>query len=266
MELASLESFWDDNRTWVSAGITVLLTLLLAYLVDRAFVHRAHKLAATVTRGGLSREADTRLRFVRRLVYATILLIGLALALSQFTGVNRIAASVLASGVVAAAIVGFAARQTLANFVAGVMLAITQPIRVGDWITFDDHYGEIEDMRLNYTVMRTPGDQRVMIPNERLAGSVIVNDTLAVDRVGLDVDIWIPAGADTERALEVLREESGDGVAIAEAVPWGVRINVGGGHVPAREKAASEAQLRARCLARLQAEGLLEGFTPPARS
>jgi hypothetical protein len=46
-----------------------------------------------------------------------------------------------------AAIVGFAARQTLANFVAGVMLAITQPIRVGDWITFEGHYGVVEDVR-----------------------------------------------------------------------------------------------------------------------
>jgi small-conductance mechanosensitive channel len=266
VELASLDSFWSTNEKWISAVITLLLTFLLAFMVDRAFVHRAHKLAETVTRGGLSREADTRLRFVRRLVYATILLIGLALALSQFTGVNRIAASVLASGVVAAAIVGFAARQTLANFVAGVMLAITQPIRVGDWITFDDHYGQVEDVRLNYTVLRTTGEQRVMIPNERLAGGVIVNDTLAVEHVGLDVDVWIPASADAARAIEVLREETGDSVSIAEAVPWGVRLNVGGGPVPAAEKAAGEADLRSRCLARLQAEGLLEGFIPPARS
>jgi small-conductance mechanosensitive channel len=266
MELASLDSFWDANEKWISAVITLLLTILLAFLVDRAFVHRAHRLAETVTRGGLSREADTRLRFVRRLVYATILLIGIALAASQFTGVNRIAASVLASGVVAAAIVGFAARQTLANFVAGVMLAITQPIRVGDWITFDEHHGEVVDVRLNYTVMRTPGNQRVMIPNERLAGGVIVNDTLVVDRVGYDIDVWIPPGADAERAVEALREEVGDSVAIAEATPQGVRLNVGGGPVPASEKSAHEAELRSRCLARLQAEGLLEGFAPPARS
>jgi len=266
MELASLDSFWEANEKWISAVITLLLTIALAFLVDRAFVHRAHKLAETVTRGGLSREADTRLRFGRRLVYATILLIGLALALSQFTGVNRIAASVLASGVVAAAIVGFAARQTLANFVAGIMLAITQPIRVGDWITFDDHYGEVEDVRLNYTVMRTAGNQRVMIPNERLAGGIIVNDTLAVEYVGVDVDIWIPAGADVGRAVEALREEIGDSVSIAEAVPWGLRLNVSGGTVAAPEKAAKEAELRLSCLARLQAEGLLEGFTPPARS
>jgi small-conductance mechanosensitive channel len=261
-----LADFWAENDAWISAAITMVLAIALAFLVDRALGHRAYKLAETVTRGGLSREADTRLRFIRRVAYSTILVIGAAVALSQFTGVNRIAASLLASGVVAAAIVGFAARQTLANFVAGVMLAITQPIRVGDWITFDDHYGVVEDIRLNYTMLRTAGEQRVMIPNERLAGGVIVNDTLAVEHVGLDVQVWIPPGADVVRAIATLREEAGDNVTLAEAVPWGVKLAVGGGPVPAAEKAPREADLRSRCVARLQAEGLLEGFPPLARS
>jgi small-conductance mechanosensitive channel len=253
--------FWSDNDDWISAAITLVLAVGFAFLVDRAFAHRAHRLVETA---GLSRETDTRLRFVRRLVYATILLIGLALALSQFTGVNRIAASVLASGVVAAAIVGFAARQTLANFVAGVMLAITQPIRVGDWISFEDSYGVVEDVRLNYTILRAPGGQHVMIPNERLAGGVMVNETLSDDEVGIDVALWIPPGADNARALEILSEEGG--ASIAEAAPWGLRLSVSGEPARPSEKAVREAELRARCLARLQAEGLLEGFPPVARS
>ena len=124
------------------------LALLLAYLVDHAFKRRAELLASSLTRGDVSRETATRLRFVRRFIYAVILLIGLALALSQFSGINRIAASILASGVVAAAIIGFAARQTLANVVAGIMLAVTQPIRVGDWVTVEDNYGVVEDAHL----------------------------------------------------------------------------------------------------------------------
>ena len=58
---------------------------------------------------------DTRLRFLRRLIYASILLIGVALAASQFTGISKLAASMLASSALAAAIIGFAARQALAN-------------------------------------------------------------------------------------------------------------------------------------------------------
>jgi small-conductance mechanosensitive channel len=264
MNLAA--DFWDRNGHWIIAVATILLALAIAVGVDRAFQRRGRRLAQAVLRGQVSRQADTRLRFVRRLVYATILLIGLALALSQFEGVNRIAASVLASGVVAAAIIGFAARQTLANFVAGVMLAITQPLRVGDWVEIEDHYGVVEDVRLNYTILRTSGEQRVVIPNEKLAASVLVNDTLAVDAVTIEVAVWIPPGADAGRAAEVLGEVSGAGVAIAEAVPWGTRLVVSGDTVPPAERGSGEGALRARCLARLREEGLLEGFGGPGRT
>ena len=188
----------------------------------------------------------------------------MAIALSQFDGVNQIAASLLASGVVAAAIIGFAARQTLANFVAGIMLAVTQPIRVGDWVTVEDNYGVVEDVRLNYTVLRAAGEQRVLIPNEKLASSVLKNDTLKVEAVGVEVDLWIPPGADAARAVEVLSAE-GD-VAVAETVPWGVRLAVGGGTVAPPERGSGEVALRARCHARLREEGLLEGFGGPDRS
>jgi small-conductance mechanosensitive channel len=262
--LGTFDEFWNDNRDWLVALLVMAVAFLLAYLVDRAFQRRAEKLASSLVRGDVSRETATRLRFVRRFIYAVILLIGLALALSQFSGVNQIAASILASGVVAAAIIGFAARQTLANFVAGVMLAITQPIRVGDWVEFEDEYGVVEDVRLNYTILRAAGEQRVLIPNEKLASGVMRNDTLKVDAVGLEVDVWIPPGADAARAVELLSEE-GD-VAVAETVPWGVRLTVGGGTVRPSERGPGEAALRARCHARLREEGLLEGFVGPDRS
>ena len=234
----------------------MLVALAVATAVDRAFRARAvsQRLRSELP---LSREADTRLRFVRRLIYAAILLVGVAVALSQFTGVNRLAASLLASGAIAAAILGFAARQTLANFVAGVMLAVTQPLRVGDWVSFEGNDGFVEDVRLNYTILRTVNDQRIVIPNERLAGGILRNQTLAVDRVALDVAVWVPPEADADRAVQALEEETGQAVTVAEAVPWGVRLAVGADPVPPDEKGAREAELRARCLRRLRAEGLL---------
>src|ERR1700754_2849132 len=181
-------SVWQQD--WFSAAITMVAAFLIAAIVDR--VLRGRIVRATVKRTGISREADTRLRFVRRMIYATILLIGAAVALSYFASIARLAARPLAAGVIAAAVVGFAARQVLANFVAGIMLAVTQPLRVGDWVTFEGNYGVVEDVRLNYTILRTLSDQRVVIPNERLATGVLRNDTLAVDHVALDVAVWLP--------------------------------------------------------------------------
>jgi small-conductance mechanosensitive channel len=264
MTLGALDDFWRSNDEWIAAVLTMVLAFALAYMVDRAFQHRGEKLANSLARGDVSPETATRLRFVRRLIYATILLIGLAIALSQFSGINRIAASILASGVVAAAIIGFAARQTLANFVAGVMLAVTQPIRVGDWVTVEGHYGVVEDVRLNYTILRTGGEQRVLIPNEKLAAGVMVNDTLATEAVSVEVDVWIPAGADAAQAVDVLRND-GD-AAVAETLPWGTRLTVGGPTVAPPDRGAGEVALRARCHARLREEGLLEGFGGPGRS
>jgi small-conductance mechanosensitive channel len=256
------DSFWQENgRALIVAAAAIVVAFVIAQLVDRALSRRGGRLASAVT---VSRETETRLRFIRRAIYAVILLIGVGVALAQFEGVNKIATSLLASGVVAAAVIGFAARQTLANVVAGVMLAVTQPIRVGDWVKFEDHYGVVEDVRLNYTILRAAGEQRVLIPNEKLAAGVMKNDTLKVDAVGVEVDVWIPPAADAARAVEAL---SGEGdVAVAETVAWGVRLTVAAGMVPPAERGPGEAALRARCHARLREEGLLEGFGDPARS
>ena len=115
-------------------------------------------------------------------------------------------------------------------------------------------------MRLNYTILRTLSDQRIVIPNEKLASGVMRNDTLAVDHVGLDVAIWLPPHADVERAIEALRDETGQEASVAEAVPWGVRLAIGGDAVPPPERAAREADLRRLCLKRLRA-----GWTSPGR-
>jgi hypothetical protein len=71
--------------------------------------------------------------------------------------------------------------------------------------------------------------------------------------------VWLPPEADTERAIEALRDQTGQDVMVAEALPWGVRLAIGGDPVPPPEKAAREAELRRECLRRLRAEGLLPG-------
>jgi small-conductance mechanosensitive channel len=243
------------TSAWVNAVASIVVALIIATLVDRAF--RARALREAAARADLSRGASTRLRFVRRLVYAVILLIGVAVALSGFSGISHLAHSLLASGVIAAAVVGFAARQVLANFVAGIMLAVTQPLRVGDWVTFDGQYGQVEDVRLNYTILRTGTEARIVIPNERLAAGILRNDTLVTDSVALDVSVWVPPATDLEQAIAALSDEAGADVSVAEVTVDGVRLSIGADPVPAADRAGREADLRRRGVARLRAEGLL---------
>ena len=248
---------WWDEHPAIRAAVIFAIFVLIAFVFDRWMAARGRKLAGVVLRGQITQQTDTRLRFVRRLVWLLLLAFGVLGALSQFEGLGKVAGSFLASGALVAAIVGFAARQTLANLVAGIMLTISQPLRVGDWVTFEDNYGVVDDVRLNFTVLRTLSEQRILIPNERLASGVLRNDTLESVAVGLDISIWLPAGADVPRALDVLREETDQSVSVAESTAEGVRLAIGGERVPPPERAKHEAELREQCLRRLRADGLL---------
>ncbi|MGZ4295131.1 MAG: mechanosensitive ion channel family protein [Solirubrobacteraceae bacterium] len=244
-------TFLSRHAHVLSAILTIALTLTAALLVDRWLARRA-------ARGHLRPEIDTRVRFLRRFVALGIALLGVLFALSQFGGLNRLAAGVLASSAIIAAVVGFAARQTLANLVAGVMLTITQPLRIGDQVTIEDVSGVIEDVRLNYTILRTPEGRRVFIPNERLASGVLRNDTIIDAHVRPEVSLWLPLSADGVQAVEVIGGLTpGISVRIAEVTPEGVHIAASAPSVHVSERASHEAQLRLDALRALRTAGLL---------
>ena len=104
-----------------------------------------------------------------------IFLVIAALALSQFTELKRLAAGILASTAVLGLIVGFAAQHTIANMVAGVQIAVSQPIRIGDRISFEEVEGRVTDITLSYTYV-DPGDRSsVVIPNQLLVEGIVHN-------------------------------------------------------------------------------------------
>lgn len=123
----------------------------------------------------VSRSTKTRLRFLRRLLILVVFLVLVAIALSQFTELKRLATGILASTAVLAAIIGFAAQHTIANMVAGVQIAVSQPIRIGDRISFDENEGRVTDITLSYTYV-DPGDgTAVVIPNQLLVEGIVHN-------------------------------------------------------------------------------------------
>src|SRR6478672_3517497 len=123
----------------------------------------------------VSRSTKTRLRILRRLAFVAILFVLAMLALSQFTSLQRLATGVLASTAVLGLIIGFAAQHTIGNMVAGVQLAVTQPIKIGDKVTFDEVEGRVTDITLSYTYV-DPGDgSAVVIPNQLLVEGIVHN-------------------------------------------------------------------------------------------
>jgi small-conductance mechanosensitive channel len=254
-DLPIAASFWTDHRNAITAIVTLVVTFVLAQLVDRAITHRGSRLAQAMP-GPLSPVASTRLRLVRRLIYAAIIVIGVALALAQFAAVKRVATGVLASSAVLGLVVGFAARQTLANVVAGLLLAITQPIRIGDLVTFEGATGTVEDIRLTYTYVRTDDGSRVVVPNERLAQNTVVNHTILDTALKVEVSVWIAPDADPIKALAVLRGGEDIDVSVAEIDKDAIRLAaVAWARTPA-ERGPLAAGLRVSCLERLRSAGL----------
>ena len=255
-DLPIAASFLKEHSGEITAIATVILALALAQVVDRALLRRGRKLSEAMIGGALSPVADTRLRLVRRLVFATIIVLGLALALAQFPSVKRVATGVLASSAVLGLVVGFAARQTLANAIAGVLLAITQPIRIGDLVTFEGSTGEVEDVRLTYTYVRCGDGRRLIVPNERLAQTTIENHTIVDARVQVEVSIWLESGEEALRALERLSEGDEVRAWVGDIDKEGVRVVVSTEAASAHDRAMVAARLREESLRRLHAEGL----------
>jgi small-conductance mechanosensitive channel len=123
----------------------------------------------------VSRTTKTRLRILRRLIILAVGLVVAAIVLAQFTELKRLATGILASTAVIGLIVGFAAQKTIGNVIAGVLIAIAKPIRIGDRVTFEETEGRVTDITLNYTFL-DPGDgSSYVIPNQLLVEGIVHN-------------------------------------------------------------------------------------------
>ena len=191
---------------WFQAILIVLIAIIAARIVDALLARRDSAMTRL-----LGKEPDsagrTRFVMVRRLAQASILFVGVAFALSKFPVVANLAQAMLASVAIFAAVIGIAARAPLANLVSGVMIAFSQPVRLGDYISVDDVYGTVEEIGLTYTFIRTHDNRRVVIPNEVFASRAVSNYSMGSPGSMVEVSFAVPPTVDLEKvraaALEV---------------------------------------------------------------
>ena len=152
-------------------------------------------------------EAITRYRVLRRSISAAILVTGLFSALLVIPEVRAIAGGLLASSAVLALVIGFAAQRTLANYVAGILIAISQPVRLGDRVTYDGVDGVIEEIGVTYTFIRAADGSRLVVPNDKLASDTIVNASIRNRETYAEITVQLPLACDLGAAVDALREE-----------------------------------------------------------
>ena len=151
----------------IVVGVVMFATIVVARLIDRR-----------IARHDLPPEAMTRYRVLRRGITTTIMFVGLLTALLVVPQVRAVAGGLLASSAVIGIVVGFASQRTLGNFVAGLLIAFTQPLRLGDDVVIESIEGTVEEIGLIYTFVRTESGDRLVIPNEKLASDTIRNSTI----------------------------------------------------------------------------------------
>jgi small-conductance mechanosensitive channel len=199
------------EKSWFQAALYVFIAIVAARLIDALLARRDRALSKLT--GKKPDSADrTRFLMIRRLVQIGILFVGIALALNQFEVVGSLARTMLASAAIIAGIIGIAARTPIANLVSGVMIAFSQPVRLGDYISVDGEYGTVEEIRLTYTYIRTLDNRRVVIPNEAFASKVVHNYSMGSPGSMVAVTFTAPASADVE-AVRSAALEIADGLA-----------------------------------------------------
>ena len=236
-----MTAFWWRLVTAISV---IVATSLVAKVVD-----------ARMSRRDLAPETATRYRVLRRTVFATIVFVGILSALLVIPHVRAIAGGILASSAVLGLVIGFAAQRTIGNFVAGLMIAFTQPVRLGDEIEVQGTNGIVEEIGLTYTWVRTRDNNLLVIPNEKLASETVVNATIRSSSAVAEILVRVPVASDLRSIVAALEQDGARAYITAlgaEDASIAVRRDTGG---LSAEEAASELRLVAQ--ERLVALGIL---------
>lgn len=203
------------SASWVIHPLHLLLIAAVTWLAMRLV--RAGGELVLLRRGGLQLPDDpnlldanlavrgllTRARVLTRVLSFLILLVGLAVALMSIPDVRQIGASLLASAGIAGLVVGFAARPVLSNLLAGLQIAMTEPIRINDVLIVEGEWGRVEEITGTYVVFRVWDDRRLILPLQWFIEHPFQNWTRTSASLLGTVFLWV----DYATPVECLRDE-----------------------------------------------------------
>jgi small-conductance mechanosensitive channel len=238
-----MSEFWQHA---LIAAAVIVAAWLVAKLVDRRIAKR-----------DLPPEVITRYRVIRRTLFVTIVCVGVLSALLVIPQVRAVAGAILASSAVLALVIGFASQRVIGNAVAGIMIAFTQPLRLGDEVEVEDARGTVEEIGLNYTWLRTSDDNQIAVPNEKLASQTIRNATIRTPGGYVEVTARLPLETDLRGVLQSLSVD-GDVARVVELGTSEATIAVRRRAPEGRSLGEAASELRVEVAERLRESGILE--------
>ena len=184
--------------------IIILFTRSAVRFVDRMLVNYIPKVVNKVE----VKMDETMQLMIRRLVSATIYLIGLMLVILQIPQLHSLATALLAGAGIAGLAIGYASKDSLSNFTSGIFIAIFQPFRVGDFVDFRQDYGQVEDLTLRHTVIRTSDNRRIIVPNSIMSTEPIINWSIREPEIVWMVDFDLEKAGDIDRARKIIVDKA----------------------------------------------------------
>jgi small-conductance mechanosensitive channel len=158
-----------ENWTWVTQkGVGILFIVTLSFLI----VHGINAMqSALLSRQRLdqpdnlsARRIYTQVSVIRKIIISAVVIIATGSILMLFDPVRQFGTSILASAGIAGIVIGFAAQRTLGNVLAGIQIALTQPLLIDDIVVVESEFGQIEEITLTYVTVRTWDLRRMILP------------------------------------------------------------------------------------------------------
>jgi len=148
--------------------LLIIITILVTYLVIRFVIIGGELLLkrydVTNANNLKARKVHTQIGIIQKILIFLIIILAVSVILLSFDRVRQIGISILASAGVIGLVVGLAAQKTLSTIIAGVQIAITQPIRLDDVVIVEGEWGRIEEITLTYVVVRIWDLRRLVVP------------------------------------------------------------------------------------------------------
>jgi small-conductance mechanosensitive channel len=205
--------FDPDVDVWLGHLLLVAVIVLIGWIAITA----SHIIAERYLQRFRLDEADnllarkhvTQVRVLRRVVDTLLIVVTVSAALMTFEPVRHYGVSLFASAGVAGLVVGFAARPVLSNLIAGIQLAVTQPIRIEDVVVVENEFGRIEEITSTYVVIRLWDMRRMIVPLTYFIEKPFENWTREtsnqIGTVVLSVDYTTPVDRVRRKAEEIVR-------------------------------------------------------------
>lgn len=198
----TLQTFWDSLVALAVSVAGKLLASVLVFIIGKFLIKLVLKL---VKKSKLMQKAEATVahflfNFIRIGLYAL-----LTVTVITIMGVPM--ASVVAAIASAGVAIGLALQGSLSNLAGGIMILMFKPFKIDDYVTAGEESGTVIDIGIFYTVLKTPDNRQIMIPNGKVMGDSITNVSV-YDTRRLDLSFGVAYGSDVEKVKAVLLDEA----------------------------------------------------------